>query len=224
MNDHETTEITETTALVHIRPGADTSIIALYQESLGILARAEARVIALPEDLKPATDDLSVIAGVKNEVEARRKEYVDPLNAYLHIINSAFKDYLAPLTKADVITRQKVQGYLSEQKRIRLEQERINRLKQEAAEAEMRLNGELSEPVGLVEVQAPTPSRVVTDVGTLGTATEWKFEVFDFALLPDEYKLPDMVKIRKVVVAKVAIPGIRAWQEEVLRVTARRTP
>ena len=50
----------------------------------------------------------------------------------------------------------------------------------------------------------------------------WKFEVIDINLLPDDYKMADLVKIRRVVIAGAAIPGVRVWQEEALRVTTRR--
>jgi hypothetical protein len=56
-------------------------------------------------------------------------------------------------------------------------------------------------------------------MGTMGTAKVWKFEIADFTLLPDEYKVPDLIKISKVVRAGVNIPGVKSWQEESLRIT-----
>ena len=44
-----------------------------------------------------------------------------------------------------------------------------------------------------------------------------KFEVVDFKALPDEYKISDDVKIRKVVNAlkmDTNIPGVKVWEEE----------
>ncbi len=44
-----------------------------------------------------------------------------------------------------------------------------------------------------------------------------KFKVIDFKVLPDEYKLPDETKIRKVVNAlklDTNIPGVKVWEEE----------
>ncbi len=63
------------------------------------------------------------------------------------------------------------------------------------------------------------PSHIRTEAGTLSVPKGWKFEVENFSLLPDEFKLPDMVKIRKVITAGVKIPGVKAWQEESLRVS-----
>ena len=83
----------------------------------------------------------------------------------------------------------------------------------------MKLKGELTEPINLVEVAPTPPAHYRTVAGDLGKAMVWKFEVMDFALLPDDYKTADMVKIRKVVIAGASIPGVRAWKEETLRVT-----
>ena len=105
---------------------------------------------------------------------------------------------------------------------MRLEQERINRLREEAARAEMQLKGELSEPVALVEVTPAQPDLIHSDFATLGKQKRWQFEVVDFALLPDDFKEANMAKIRKVVVAGATIPGVRAWQEDTLRVTPQR--
>jgi len=200
----------------------DDRVIALYLEGGRLKEYADALVVGNSDDVKRATDDLSTISGVKKAIEEKRTEYTGPLNAHLKTINAAFKEFTEPLTQADATMRSKVLTYQAEQKRIRQEEERINRLRQEAAEAEMRLTGELAEPVGLVEVTPEAPTRYRTEVGTLGKAMNWKFEVTDFALLPDDYKLPDMVKIRKGIIAGASIPGVRAWQEESLRVTARK--
>ena len=210
--------IEQQTALVQIRPDMDERIVALYQEGLCLRQDAEGRVIQSTEDIKAATDDLTLIARLKKAVEEKRKEYVGPLNDHLKAVNEAFKTFISPLEQADSITRGKILGYRAEQERIRQEQERINRLRIEAAQAETKLKGELTEAIRLVPVVS-VATRYQTESGTLGTAKVWKFEVADFELLPNEYKVADMGRIRKVTMAGVAIPGVRAWQEETLRVT-----
>ena len=209
------------TALVRIRPDVDPRVVQLYAEGVRLQQYAETRVILRDEDVKVATDDLSIIAGLKKAIEEKRTEYTSPINEHLKAVNVFFKAYVEPLTQADQVTRGKVLAYRAEQERIRLEQERINRLREEAARAEMELKGELSEPVALVAVAEEAPTRYRTDVGTLGTAKTWHFEVVDFVALPNDYKVADMVKIRKVVIAGASIPGVKAWQEENLRVTPR---
>ena len=212
-----------TTALVHILPSANTEVMALYQEGQKALQYAQARVVQSDDDVKLATDDLSIIATRKKVMEEQRTSYTKPLNDHLKAVNEAFKRFMEPWNEADTLNRSKILAYRAEQERVRQEQERINQLREEAARAEMQLTGELSEPVGLVEL-APAPATgYSTGAGQLGTVKIKKWEVSDLKLVPLEYMVIDAAKVGKVVRAGIpSIPGIRIWEEEGLRVTARK--
>jgi len=215
-------DMVETTAIVRIKPDLDEVVKALWREASSLQQYAESRIIADVEDIKVATNDLSLIAKLKKAIEEKRKEYVGPINEHLKSINDAFKLFTEPLNSADSITRQKILDYRKEQERIRLEQERINELRLEAAQKEAALHsGEITESVNLIKVMPEAPKHVYTDMGTSTTMKVWRFEIIDFSLLADQYKLPDMVKIRKVITAGATIAGVRAWQEESLRVTTK---
>jgi len=214
--------MTEETAIINVKPDANEAVIALYQEAIALEVRAVKIVIATDEDVKSVTNDLSVIAGLKKAIEEKRKEYTQPINDHLKAVNEAFKNFTEPLNVADKSIRYKVLEYRHEQERIRQEQERINQLRIEAARAEMELKGELTESVELVEERPEQPQHYWAEAGELGTVTIWKFEVIDFSLLPDQYKLPDMVKIRKVITAGATIPGVKAWKEETLRINTAK--
>ena len=67
-------------------------------------------------------------------------------------------------------------------------------------------------PSSDLEIIAPLPKHIRTEVGTSSIVKRWEFEVVDFSILPDQYKLPDMVKIRKVITAGATIPGIKSWK------------
>ncbi len=212
-----------TTALVHVRPDANAAVMALYEEGVRALQYSQARIVQCYDDVKLATDDLSIIATRKKVMEEQRTSYTKPLNDHLKAVNDAFKRFMEPWNEADTLNRQKVLAYRAEQERKRQEQERINNLRMEAARAEMELKGEITEPVGLVEV-APAPATgYSTGAGQLGTVKIKKWEVIDLKLVPLEYMLVDAAKVGKVVRAGIpSIPGIRIYEEEVLKVTARK--
>lgn len=207
--------------LIKVNPVGDVAVKGLLVEVQKLLDFARARVVDTDEAVKLATEDLSLMANLRKAIEGKRKEYTAPIKEELDKVTDAFKMVAEPLAEADRITREKVLVYRREQERKAREAEEINRLRMEAARKEMELKGELTEPVNLVEVSPAPVAHVKTEVGNLGTPKVWRFEVMDFAKLPDEYKQPDLVKIRKVIIAGVTIPGIRAWQEETLRVTAK---
>lgn len=213
----------EETALVKVNPSSEEAYLKLRDQSLGLLQYAEARTIASTDDIKPATDDLSLISKVKKAVDDKRKEYVNPLNDHIKAINVAFKTITEPLDQADKLTRDKILMFRNEQERLRREAEEINRQKEELARREAALNhGEITIDTKPVAVPEAQPAHVRTDMGNLGTQKVWKFEVADFALLPDDYKVADLVKIGKVIRAGVSVPGVKAWQEETLRITPTR--
>ncbi|MDD5338444.1 MAG: hypothetical protein PHG35_03410 [Dehalococcoidales bacterium] len=206
-------------AIVNISPEHDQAVTALYQESLSILAHAEALAITKPEDMKLATDDISLISKVQKAIEAKRKEYVNPIRQHLDAINAAFKDFTAPLNKADTITREKIKTYNLDQQRKQREQEQINNLRMEAAQKEAALNqGELSEPVQLVEVVA-SPKKVVTDLGSAAMRDNWTYQVTDFKLVPDEYKIVNASALNAFIKSNKdtrPIPGVRIYNDPVV--------
>lgn len=217
-----TQHTTETTALVNINPTGEPRIAQLAEQATALLRSAVAKAIDSVEAVKDATDDLLILGALKSQLETKRKEYTIPLNDHLKAINDAFKSITEPLLQAEQIMKGKVLAYKHEQDRLRHEEEEINRLRLEAARKEMELKGELSESIGQLEVR-PEPSRVDrTDFSTGVVKRVWKFEVTDKAQLPLEYLEPDLVKIRRVVLAGVAIPGVKAWQEDSLSVGGRQ--
>ena len=157
---------------------------------------------------------------LKKKIGERRQEYVGPLNDKVKTINNAFKTITEPLDEADKITRKKVLDYRAEQERQRREAEAINQAKQDIIRREMELKGELSPDTDTTPVEVPeAPVKVVRGaLGQAGTAKVWRWQVEDFAKIPDQFKTTDDKKILKAVQGGQAIPGVKAWQEETLRV------
>lgn len=211
------------TALV-VAPGADAEAMGYYDEAVKLQEYAVSRVIATVEDVKSANDDLSAISKLKKVMENKRKALLDPLKLQAEAIRETYSTLMDPIFSADKITRDKMIAFDAEQKHIRAEQEEINRKRTEAAEAEMRLKGELTEPVGLVEVSPEAPKKVSTDMGTTGMTDSWKYEVVDFAQLPDEYKVIDgaiLTAIARKHHDQKKVPGVRFYNEPFITVRAK---
>ncbi len=212
-------------AVVNINPKADSQVIAFYNEALGLQKYAEARVIKTTEDLKPATNDLGIIAKVKRGMEERRKEYIRPLDDHKKAINDTFRILMTPIETADKLTRDKMLAFNAEQDRIRKEQEEINRLRIEATRKEAALHeGEITELTNLVEVLPEAPKRTQTDMWIASMRDNWKYEIIDFKLVPDDYKMINAGILTPVVKAskgKITIPGIRIFNEPILAVNTR---
>ncbi len=103
------------------------------------VARAQAEAIEVhdEESATLATGVLRDIQRRRKAAEAKRREYVDPLNATVKQINADFKAAMAPFEEADEIVRRKVQGWTDEQERVR--QEEAARLERERQEREQKI-------------------------------------------------------------------------------------
>ena len=215
--------ITPETA-VALRPGEDIEARNHYEEALRLLEYAERRVITSLEDNKAASDDLTIISRLKKTMEAKKREYLDPLRDQAEAIRETYSTLMDPILAAEKLTKDKMLVYGAQQRRIRDAQEEINRKRLEAAQEEMELKGELSESVNLVEVIPDAPKTIKTFMGTSGTKENWKWEVIDFALVPDEYKMINpaiLTPAAKSYKNTRTIPGIRIYNDPIIATRAR---
>ncbi len=214
-------EIVPVMAEIRIAPQTDVQFTAYLGQAQAILKYAKSRAVTSDPDVKDATNDLSIIRQLKKGIEEHRQLYVRPINEHVKEINQTYKLLTDPIEQADKITGDKILAYRAEVDRKRREAEAINQAKIDLArrEAELSGTGEITVDITPVIVPEAPPNHVRAEAGTLGMTKNWKFEVVDFILLPNEYKLSDLVKIGRVIRAGVGIAGVRAWQEDGLRIT-----
>ncbi len=206
-----------------LRPGEDIEVHSYFLESMKLLDYAEHRIIKTLEDAKVATDDLSIISRLKKAMEAKRKEVLAPHEVQVKAIRDTYNYLMTPILEAERITKAKQMAFLQEQERIQREQEEINRKRFEAAQAEMKLKGELTESVNLVEV-TEAPERVNTDLGISGMVDHWIFEVTDFTQVPDEYKVIDSVMLNTIAKKyhdQKPVKGIRFYNQPYIATRAK---
>ena len=187
-------------ALMLIDHSKDVAVQCLYIEAQRALEYAKARVIITLEDTREAANDLGIIVSIRKQLDSKRLAYLKPFKEHTDKTNADYKLLMAPVVEAEAITRQKILAHQREQDRIHAEQMRINQLRTAAAEAEAELSGtgEITESVGLVEVQPGAPKSIDTEMGTTGRRSNWKYRIINFALLPDEFKIPDTAMLNTI--------------------------
>ncbi len=213
----EETEVPVNRALIHIDPESDPRVVALYQEALHLQELAEAREIITNDDLKPATEDLAAIAHLMKALTERKAEFVTPVRRYLGAFQDAFKTLFAPIEAADRITRDKMKTFRADQQRKIDEAAQLDADKLAVAQREAALHqGEITVDLTPVEAPPAVPQRVHTEIGTAGQRDNWKYEVVDFALLPNEYKMPDASLLNATAKRhhdQKEVPGVRFYNE-----------
>ena len=214
----------EQRALVRIAPETDGKVTALYNEGVKLLEYAKAREITCNGDMKPATEDLAVITKTKQAIELIRQEYVKPIRHHLDAINTAFKEFTAPLIDADAINRKKLIIYRAEVERQIAEAQAIEQEKLDLARREEKLTGEHTVDLAPVDTPEAASKRVHTDMGSIGTLKTYKWELEDITKVPREYLIPNAVLIGQMVRSSkgtISIPGIRVYSEDSIRVNTR---
>ena len=213
-----TIEINTTPA--EMKPGADAEVVSYHEEAVKLLgyASSPSSNIVDADSLKASSDDLSIISRLKKAMEAKRKEKLAPLKAEVEAIQATYAFYMTPILDADKIIRAKIGAWDIEVKRIKAEVEAINLKRHEAAQQEMKLKGEISEPVNLVE-EYTAPSKATSELGSTGVRDNWTYEITDFSELSDTYKVEDAALLtntaRKYKDQK-QVPGVRFFNKPVV--------
>lgn len=120
--------------------GTEEAVSAVERQVQEARAQAEALQVNDEASADIAGQLLRDIQGRRKAAEAKRREYVDPLNATVKQINADFKAAMAPYEEADEIIREKLGSYTAEQERIRREEE--ERLERERQERERKAREE----------------------------------------------------------------------------------
>lgn len=218
-----------TSALVRFR--GDTGS-ALKADALQVLSIKVKPVETLEAANKLADDRAKVKLLLKN-IEARRKQIVEPLNKEVSAVNAEAHVWADPLVKWDKDAQTVL---LAWEKRDadarRMAQEArhkaITQLAEDQAAAEARGDAEEAQKAStaiMVAEATPEPEPVrgfKTDAGTTYKKTVWKVEVVDPLQVPDAYLVPDLKKLQAAVDGGARqIDGCNIFEQESLVVRTR---
>lgn len=227
--------MTETLVL----PINDPAIVDARDRAAAIYAEAEALTVDSEEAKGLAVTLLSRISRIKADAELRRTALVKPQNDHVKAINGLFRDVLAPVEKADGLTRGKMLTFTREQERRAVEaaaaaqRQRLEmeaRLKEaERAEAaghvgvaEQLLEGAVSAEQGAKAAQAQAvlpPKTTATAVGAATVSKVWRFKVLDLEQVPRAYMTLNETAVREAIrTGAREIAGLEIYQDESLSV------
>ena len=220
------------TATLQINPTLDPKVIAFQEEVRSICAFMEKAVVSSREDAARITEDLAIVSTLTKTIDAKRREFTDPLRRHERAINDLFATLTGPLAEAYKAGKRKIIEYNQDQERIRQEAELKARAAAAASAALTPAVPQLDSATGeITNAPSPLPAPVLPDepqrtVRTeLGTASQRmipKYRVINFADLPDEYKVENTALLNSAVKAGIrAIRGVEIWLEPDIRITRR---
>ena len=175
------------------------------------ISKAEAAVTALQiktvDDLTGATELLGKIKTVGKAITQKKESITKPLNEALKNIRDFFRPVEAQWANAEQIVKGKMIDYQNEQ---------IAKAAKETKKVEEKVEaGKMTFEKAAEKIEKVTPQKnVTTTAGAAQFRTVKEVVVDNETLVPREYLVLDMVKIRKVALAGVAIPGVRIVEKQ----------
>lgn len=184
------------------------------------------------EDLKNATEFISLVKAKIKRVEEMRQFFVKPLNDQVKKINELFKTNLAPLEAVEASVKRTISDFtLAEIQKARDEEARLLKLREKQNEKrEEKGQAPILTPIQAVERPQTT---VKSDAGKITTKLVWKFNVIDPLKLPLSYKrqiltlalekgIVDSVIRRAIQNGERSIEGVQIYEDVDTSITAKR--
>jgi len=207
----------------------------------------EARIPALivseiqsPQGATYAALCLREIKGMTKDWGALRKQLTTPLDERKREVMDYFKPVEQRLVEAEQTLKKAILDWEAE--RVRIRDEEIKARTVAAAEAEARAKALLEaekqavleewdfEEAQAIEIEQASlnvpvvmPSEIKNHSAGISTPVIWKYEIVDFSLLPDEFKLPDSSKLNSIVKKhheNTNVPGVRVYSEKTVSARA----
>lgn len=198
----------------------ESTMVAIKKDQGEIVAQANTIVVTNQEEYNAAGAFLVQVKERSKRIEVKRKEYVQPLNDQVSMINADFKAAAAPYLELEKQIKDKMVVFVNEQQRladIKLKEEQEERRAEAARVAEAE---GISQRKAMAQIEKPVadvvPTAVKTEGRTVKTRKITKFDVVDASKVPDEYKVVDETLVRKAVNAGVKIAGVKVWEETII--------
>lgn len=188
-------------------------IVVLKGQIAKAFEAAEALTIKTPADLTSATELLVKIRTVGKNVTLVKDGIIKPMNEAIRAARAFFNPIELNWKGAEDIVKKKMLDHQLE--------EREKAAKKEEAIAKKVEAGKMSFEKAADKIEEVRPKNTV--VTEQGSKTQFKkvreIVIEDESLVPREYLVLDMVKIRKVALAGVDIPGVKVVEKEVVAIT-----
>lgn len=187
-----------------------------YKSQVDLVQKgANALVISSNEDMEKGTDLLASVKQIKKAVTERKEAITRPLMEALASARDLFKPLETGYADAEKVIKAKMLDYsLAEAERIEKEKARVEARVEKGT---MRVDTAVQK----IEDIGDTKSSFSGEQGKITFKTMRKVRITDENLIPREYLVPDMVKITKVSLAGINVPGAEVYEEKVVAAGTR---
>jgi chromosome segregation ATPase len=159
------------------------------------------------EELKAASSYLTQLNNLKREITEKKESITKPLNEALKNIRSLFYPLENKVNDLVLELKNRIAKY-EEEKRKLIEKER-KELAKKVEKGELKIEHALS-----VLEQQPMNSSIKTEDGKVSFRMIKEVVIENESLIPREYLVPDMVRIRRDALNGKNIPGVKVIERK----------
>lgn len=182
----------------------------------------EVQAIKTDADRVELTTARQNVKGWLDSFTAIEKAICDPVYKAWKNAKNRFAEGRAPAEKwleaADRELRADRQRQLAAQAAEQKRQDDLAAKRRERAEAAGKV---LPIPVAVAPIVQDTGRRIETEAGTATWVDNWVPRIVDESLIPREYLMPDMAKLKAAVKANIKVPGVERVNEPYMKGSSR---
>lgn len=183
-----------------------------------LMEQMSAIKVSSPEELTAVAGYIGQVKKSKKAITEARDKYIAPAKEIIERAKSDFNPIIDACDEIEAVLKKKAEVFMIAEKK-REDDAKAKEIK--------KVESGYQKPetaVKNMESIKSAETKVKSEHGTLGMTTVKEVVVFDESLVPEEYYKPrelDMVKIKKVAIAGVAIPGVRVDEKSQMAMRAK---
>lgn len=185
-----------------------TDVVAVIQEKItGMRGMLESTKVESEADLTSASDLIKKVKQLGKYIEQEKDKFVAPAKLIISEAKQKYDPYIKECDNAEVILKGKVRVFMDEQDRVRREEE--------AKIAKKLEDGKIKPETAVKKFEnlPEAPKTVIAENSGIRRSTRKVAKIVNPELVPKEYWVIDEVKVRKVALAGVTIPGVEVVEE-----------
>jgi hypothetical protein len=181
-------------------------------------SQMEAITITNEQELNSVAEHIATVKEAKKQVTEVRDKYIAPAKSIIEHAKATFDPFIKKCEEVEAMLKSKAQVFMeAEEKRLADAKEK------EIGKVE---SGYQKPETAAKKIAAMPEAKKTADTGssTLTLKKVKEVEIVDEKAIPDEYYKPrelDMVKIKKVALAGVEIPGVKVVEKSQMASRAR---
>ena len=192
-----------------IETRTETEVTTLEESQLTLLQWMASVIVTTDAEQKNAEDLLIHARQAFREIEAKRKDLLQPVNETRDRINALFKPLTDKLNMGIVIVNKALQNYHGQQAREAEELRMIALAEQAKQFAEAKETGEVVEIVQAEDIPEAPNKTSHAHLGTVTYRDDYDVSIINALLVPRELCDPNLSRIRARVKSGVTeIPGV----------------